>query len=99
MKYEIILDDSLDQFVAESALADAVDEATWLSRKINGAVKKVMRETAIESISKAEPEDIQAYADAVKTVKADIQLAAEAAKAADVLANPVVEVPSDIKPV
>lgn len=78
MSYTINLDENLISFVEKSALADNVSVEVWCERKINGNVKRLMKDQAISAIESSSIENVITYVDAVETVKSDIKAANEA---------------------
>ena len=78
MAYTINLDENLIAFAEKSALADNVSLELWCERKLNGNVKRLMKDTAIQSIESARVENLTTYVEAVEAVKADIKAAKEA---------------------
>ena len=76
----ININESLIAFLEKQASLDNVSVELWCERKINGVLRGLMREQGILEISRAKPENLQAFLDAVNVVKDEIKIAEQATK-------------------
>lgn len=73
MNYNVEVKPELVPFIEKSALADNVSVEVWLGRKLNGNVRKILKDSLIESITVVPVEDIERIKVAVEAEKAVIE--------------------------
>jgi hypothetical protein len=65
----INIDSNLLAFAEKFALADNVTLEVWCERKLNGNIKRLMKDVAIDQINSAKVEELDTFVSAVTTVK------------------------------
>jgi glutamyl-tRNA reductase len=89
MTITITIDSTYDVFILKNATLDNVSAEEWVKRKIEGNIKRLIREEAVGFINNSTAEDNQKFIDAFEATKEDIRKKKEEEASKDKEANPI----------